>query len=98
MEPTISSGAPIVVVAVSSQGKARQSGVLPGFTLLALNGHDLKGGQLTLLGEELLPSLARSALGQTRLDFMDPLPQSHGVPSLGEKLARRPLFSPGIRA
>ncbi|CAE7789969.1 RBMS2, partial [Symbiodinium sp. CCMP2456] len=71
-------GAPIVVVAVSSQGLARQAGVLPGFTLLALNGHDLKGGQLTLSGEELLPSLARSALGQTRLDFMDPtMPQSH---------------------
>ncbi|CAE7479124.1 olpB [Symbiodinium natans] len=91
-------GAPIVVVAVSSQGLARQAGVLPGFQLMALNGHDLKMGQLALHGEELLPSLARASLGQTRLDFMDPAPQSHGLPSLGEKLARLPLFSPAIRA
>jgi hypothetical protein len=92
-------GSAIVVVSVSPQGWARHAGVLPGFRLLAVNGHDLsKAEHLNHQGEELLPSSARSSLGQLRLDFADPIPQSHGLPTLGEKLARRPLFAPTIRA
>ncbi|CAJ1450240.1 unnamed protein product [Effrenium voratum] len=94
-------GAPIVVVAVATQGPARNAGVLAGFQLLALNGRDFtKAPWLHSRGDELLPSLARNATSarlEVRMDFLDPAPRSHGMVSLADRWARRPLFQPTLR-
>ncbi|CAK9049951.1 unnamed protein product, partial [Durusdinium trenchii] len=90
------SGNPIVVMAVASEGPARRAGVLAGYQLIALNGRDLTKSQWSETSAEQLLACLASTNAHVRMDFLDPTPRSHGIPTLADSLAKKPLLRPSL--
>merc|ERR1712232_1300512 len=86
-------GADVFVERVLPGGAAQRAGVMPGFRLVALNSD--RQEFRAFAGFELLTLLQQSQGNYAvAMDLVDPKPSSHGVPSLGDAVARRPLRVP----
>jgi hypothetical protein len=81
-----------VITQVSAGGVAQRAGVYPGFRLGAVNGDSIR------LRERFMAAISDGLGGKVpiALDLFSPIPQCHGVPSLGDAVARTPLAPPGI--
>lgn len=80
----------VMITAVAAGGAAQRAGVHPGFRIGTLNGDPDN------LRERLAVALSGGTVGPIVLDLFSPTPHCHGVPSLGDTVARTPLSAPGI--